>query len=343
MGCKPAFTDEEDAGEDECQRGTTVRCTGTDGCRGKRACEGSPARLEACICDAEPAAPDAAQKAELGAPCTRDRDCPQQAFCLQPAADQLFGGGPPHGVCVADCSGGEARCAEFANARCVGVAPEPLASGGPALCFESCQLGRASEPKCHDAPHVACAPLESDDSAAFCRPLCTRDEECASGACDPAHGVCVASAVLDPSFGQRCDPEAAPEPVADASAEPSPDAGAEPADAAVSDELASCAGACVQLNGAPSVCSRRCVFGTTDECAPASGGLRRGGCIFASRQGGIGDLGYCAELCDCSDDCIDASFVCDAFDDNDLESAFGRKGVCTDPALVTAHVLSCAD
>ena len=59
-------------------------------------------------------------------------------------------------------------------------------------------------------------------------------------------------------------------------------------------------------------------------------------------EGGIGDLGFCAELCDCDGDCIEPSFVCDAFEDVKLESAFARKGVCTDPALVIKHSLACA-
>jgi hypothetical protein len=78
------------------------------------------------------------------------------------------------------------------------------------------------------------------------------------------------------------------------------------------------------------------------ECAPASGGLRRGACGFATEGGAIGDLGYCGELCDCSDDCIEPTFVCDAFDDEVLERAFGRKGVCTARELVTTRTLDCA-
>jgi hypothetical protein len=62
----------------------------------------------------------------------------------------------------------------------------------------------------------------------------------------------------------------------------------------------------------------------------------------ASEGGGIADVGYCGELCDCDDDCIEPSFVCDAFDDENLERSFGRLGVCTDPALVTNRKLPCS-
>lgn len=103
-----------------------------------------------------------------------------------------------------------------------------------------------------------------------------------------------------------------------------------------------CDSECVTLNGSSSVCSRRCVFGDASECAPASGGLRRGACAFVTPGGSIGDLGYCAELCDCADDCIESGFTCNAFDDVTLERAFGRKGVCTPPEVTAKHPLVCA-
>ena len=57
--------------------------------------------------------------------------------------------------------------------------------------------------------------------------------------------------------------------------------------------------------------------------------------------GAIADVGYCAELCDCNADCIEPTFVCDTFDDEPLERAFGRKGVCTAPEFVAARELVC--
>jgi hypothetical protein len=106
---------------------------------------------------------------------------------------------------------------------------------------------------------------------------------------------------------------------------------------------ASCLGTCVALDQTESVCSRRCVFGDTNECAPASGGLRRGGCVYVTPDGGIGDLGFCGELCDCSGDCSDPTFVCDAFAAGDLATAFARQGVCTPPALVQNRAIACDD
>jgi hypothetical protein len=105
-----------------------------------------------------------------------------------------------------------------------------------------------------------------------------------------------------------------------------------------------CNGLCVQINQSQTaaVCSRLCVFGEAGECAPASGGLRRGGCLFKTPgAAGVGDLGYCGELCDCTGDCSEPSFVCDAFDDPTLERVFARKGVCTDSSLVVGRPLPC--
>jgi len=326
-----ACDDGEPSTQDSCRAGAVRACTGESGCAGRRTCRGTPARWGECECgDAaqSPApGPDAGTRQPLGAGCTRDGDCPAGAFCLDRNSDALFGGAPPDGVCVADCSEDEAACARFADAVCVAVAAaEGGSAAASALCFERCSLGREEQPKCAGGAHVACAPIEDSSGAgAFCRPLCANDDECGARECDPAYGVCVASAGDDRSFGLRCDPEL----------DPDADAGADASGAA------SCVGPCVQLNAAPSLCSRRCVFGEAGECAPASGGLRRGGCVFASEGGAIGDLGYCGELCDCNDDCIEPSFVCDAFEDESLEAAFGRLGVCTDPELVLTRALAC--
>jgi hypothetical protein len=324
----------------ECRAGATRLCTGPNGCGGTRACRGAPAHWGACECDAKTAPPPdagAAVRPRLGAACRRDADCPSHAFCLGTDSGALFGGAPPDGMCVADCSDDERACAQFEDAVCVSVgavdddADAGRSASAPALCFEGCRLGAAEQSKCHGRARVACAPIEdSPDAGSFCRPLCANDEECGARACDPAHGVCTDGVESDRTFGLRCEAEA------QAGVDSDADAGSDASAGAL------CAGLCVQLNAAPALCSRRCVFGAAGECAPASGGLRRGACVFASEGGGIGDVGYCGELCDCNDDCIEATFVCDAFEDKALESAFGHAGVCTDPALVLTHALKCA-
>ena len=325
-------TDPDEA--DRCELGQSRHCVDEAGCDGERRCGGSPRRFGACICEEPPPAQtDGGEKPALGGACVRDAQCPAPAFCLVAPSDALFGGAPPVGTCVAACERGRS-CERFARAVCVD------AGEGDDLCFESCTVGSSASAKCHERPHVACAPLpdasmpEQSDSTGYCRPLCAVDADCDAGrSCDPARGVCVADPVSDPEFGLRCQNAGAPDDDADAGA---------PGDAGTgsSGVVDSCTGLCVQLNETPEQCSRACVFGSADECGPASGGLRRGACVFVTPGGGISDLGYCAELCDCNDDCIEPTFVCDELDET-LRKVFGRGGVCTDPALVLARELAC--
>jgi hypothetical protein len=266
----------------------------------------------------------------IGDACEDDGDCTFPSFCLGPESVELFGGGAPEGTCVGRCDDSPEPCGAFENAVCVQASDvedrdDASASLETALCLESCEVGGGPEGECHAREHVACASLDGEGSSGFCRPLCSTDDECPV-ACDPRRGVCTHTPVVDPDFGLRC---------AQVSANGDSDGGTDPGDAST------CTGLCVEVNDAPSVCTRACSFGQSTECAPATFGQRRGGCLLAGEQGGIGDVAYCAELCDCSEDCIEPTFVCDAFDDEDLEAAFERKGVCIDPTLVVNRVVEC--
>lgn len=316
----------------DCVEGEARICTGAKDCQGEQTCQGNPSAFGPCLCDDD--APDAsAAKPAIGQACSGDHECPVEAFCLSADSALLFGGGAAHGTCVADCTRDASRCESFLNATCIQVSID--ASIPQALCFESCTLSGRNA-KCGKRPGLACTRQSVDSQTGYCRPLCTQDAQCAGGSCDPKHGVCVDHAVIDRNFGVRCS---APDDADGGSAGDGGNPDAHGDAAAPSREP--CAGQCVQLNGAPSLCSKQCVFGESSECAPSTGGRRRGGCIFASTGGGIGDLGYCAELCDCSDDCVDSTLVCDAFENRDLEAAFGRKGVCTDRSLIGARELAC--
>jgi hypothetical protein len=148
------------------------------------------------------------------------------------------------------------------------------------------------------------------------------------------------AASKDDTLGRRCgaEPDAGAGP--DSATDAPPDA---PDDAASADGGSAvwCSGLCVDLGDAASVCSHRCVFGDTAECAPVSGAARRGGCLYVTPGGTVGDLGYCAEVCDCNDQCSEPTSVCDAFGDATLEAAFGRKGVCTAPELALKGPIVC--
>jgi hypothetical protein len=231
----------------------------------------------------------------------------------------------------------------------VATASGPSDSSHRALCFEQCTLGASPNTKCHGTAHVACAPLEGNPSGyGFCRPVCASGADCGGSYCDPVRGICVSHPGPDRTFGRLCASDAAHSSSHDAGANAGLDAadtaralGDAGSDARTGAALTNCDDLCVEVNQLASTCSRRCVFGSTEECAPASGGLRRGACTFVTANGSIGDLGYCAELCDCKDDCVESMFECDAFDNPTLESSFGRKGVCTPPELVLGHPIAC--
>jgi hypothetical protein len=58
--------------------------------------------------------------------------------------------------------------------------------------------------------------------------------------------------------------------------------------------------------------------------------------VVISENGGpgIGDLGSCAQLCDCNADCKNPDMVCSAWPSAnaaDLQKVFGKKGICGDP------------
>ena len=233
---------------------------------------------------------------ELGAPCTSDSGCPRGAFCLGTDSSRLLGGGPPRGVCVADCTEDSTVCAEFRDASCVDVS-EPR---GPrvALCFETCSFGSPGATKCHDLDQVACEPT---DSSGFCRPLCSRHRDCPEDhRCAFDLGVCVpGSREGSRDLSSECDPEATGE---------------------------ECAGLCVDTGSELGLCSVRCRFGVGSECAttePADAA-----CLLVAPGGTVGDLGYCAPLCECDDDCPDQLASCVTFEDEALAAAFGSAGAC---------------
>jgi hypothetical protein len=335
-------------------------CAGDAGCAGEQLCDPATGEWGACLCRG--GGPDGGTDADagggprLGGECAADDECPAGAFCLRGDSHALFGGAPPTGTCVGTCDA-QTGCARFgAGAVCVQTDAPTGGDGGVSssgLCFEGCTVGKAGgtgTTKCHGREHNACAPVEGGAAGAgYCRPLCTTSGDCLTGVCDPKRSVCVASAPLEQGFGLVC---AAPpdggagDGGADAGDAGADDGGADaPADAAEGGAAPpACGGLCVGLGASSEVCTRRCRFGSTGECATQmTAGHRRGGCLFVTKGGGLGDLGYCGELCDCNRDCGEGSFVCDAFEDAALETAFGRKGVCTPTALVVGHPLPCAN
>lgn len=71
-----------------------------------------------------------------------------------------------------------------------------------------------------------------------------------------------------------------------------------------------------------------------------------GFCLPALQNGGVGDVGLCTKLCDCSADCANPDMKC--FGNPNAEAALGRKGICdiqraTDTPAITASIIdTCA-
>jgi hypothetical protein len=85
---------------------------------------------------------------------------------------------------------------------------------------------------------------------------------------------------------------------------------------------------CVELDGA-AFCSHRCWLGAASNCGGNGTDVPRGMCRFPEAADGlIGDTGFCSALCDSVDDCTHPDFVCELFEDAQLEALFESAGVC---------------
>lgn len=278
--------------DDVCEPDRLRSCQGVNDCVGTQRCTGE-ASSPWSACECLPPDTGEGDAAELGAPCASNEDCPEGAFCLREEGDALFGGGPPSGMCVANCGQSPEACATFSNAVCVEV-------DAAAYCFPSCTFGPSDVTKCGERTDLACEATTSDGDAGFCRPICTRDEQCSGRRCDRRRGVCSDASNVD-DFGLPCDPDA---------------------------EETGCSGVCVTLDDeAPGFCSHRCLYGDAEACNgdPTNPGL----CAFASPGGSLGDVGYCAELCDCSAECSHSEAQCDPFSSQATRDLLGKAGVCT--------------
>jgi len=297
-------------------------CRGADGCLGLVRCMGATAHNPVCECPPSEATEPEATQTELappapgpplvlGATCDADEDCPEQATCLKEGGHELFGGGPPRGICVAECTGSPEKCERFLDTVCVIGGEESKSSR--AYCFPSCSPGVQQSDKCGARTDLACERVSADSNAGFCRPFCTRNEECTPSFCDQRLGVCSTSASSDLDLGQPCSPNS---------------------------EQSGCSGVCLDLGGGFAVCSHRCSYGSTAPCTGS--GDAPGYCLFGAPGGSLGDVGYCAQVCDCNDTCGHPQAVCDAFTSNGVRDLLGASGVCA-PTDEGVTDLACTD
>lgn len=256
----------------------------------------------------------------VGEPCEKDSDCKSGLTCLKSSDTvPIIGGGPAAGYCTKECTpeGTDAGALQSAQALCSAVSPlasciRLSSSTLKAYCFSSCFPGQVPASfKCGARTDLACAPLAS--GVGFCSPLCSSDAECGSRICDLRSGYCQDAPSGSAPMGTPCGPGSALD-----------KAGGQ------------CAGTCVSVpkpgSSTPlSYCSGLCTLGgvgcgsrltSSNTIIPGAGVCA----LSPSSFSGAGDVGFCAQACDCDGDCLHPETVCAKFPGTALPGQ--RYGAC---------------
>lgn len=266
--------------------------------------------------------PDAGQPtANFGRPCERAEDCGVDLLCLTSASHTLSRGGPPGGLCTVACNQDPSICGMHAeDARCVNF-------GSTSYCLEVCDYGSTrpgafDAAKCHGRTDFACTPSwvstgqacssveeceigERCDGTCLrdvptCMPRCNSDTDCGGEYCDPRSGECVAGLPSGRRLAERCN---------------------------VSMEQDPCRGSCGMIERSEGGrCDEACTLGAYPSCGVVPEPPNVGCAIPVNEKAGFGDLGYCALLCDCSEDCPD-QMACVVAELDYLQ----RPGFCKSP------------
>ncbi|MBK6692888.1 MAG: hypothetical protein IPG50_11905 [Myxococcales bacterium] len=292
-------------------------CTAVDGCSSD----------DTAVSGAADAATDGAANApgdsaveggaakSLGAACKGDADCNAGLFCYN--AESGIDHWPASGMCAARCTDDKSCTALEPGAKCWSLATRDK------LCYAGCTLGgpvtgvtTALNPsKCGGRSDLGCY-KPTDNTDPFCAPSCNDDSACAAGEkCDLGRGFCSKTSTAnagDIGLGYKRD------------------GGTEIA----------CSTTYRRIDAPADVlyCSAPCVVGVLPACGWNGTGKANAGCIFAPTGGGAGDLGNCAELCDCDSDCR-APLRCREVDPQ-LANGYGRAGACGGTGPLVA---ACAD
>jgi hypothetical protein len=255
----------------------------------------------------------------LGSACINDAECGDGLTCALPNSGLFEGEGPAKGLCTVPCTSNQTCIDISASASCVGVG----GASNDAFCFEGCALGMPNLGvlKCHNRPEVACSPLVDQANnavGAACLPTCAQDADCSGGTfCSPSTGRCTSTRpAAGQALGSACDPAAVADP---------------------------CHGFCspTGLTGAGESigsCMELCSFGS--QCA-FSGATAAGACVLVLDPAeSIGDLGFCAQVCNCTTDCGASGYSCIDWGSANLRTAFGSNGFCFQAGMGDA-VLDC--
>lgn len=242
----------------------------------------------------------------IGAACTGAESCRVGFDCLAADSKLIGGKGPSAGICLARCVPEHDFCKDLdARSKC-----RVLNDGGTpanklddaAYCLPGCQMGTLANEldKCRGRSDSVCSESPAGSGAGYCLPACRSDVDCAGRFCDLGTGLCQDAAPAGTPIGSACTPGAT---------------------------TATCAGACIAHSLSYAECSGVCSYDTPG-CGQADTTFPlKYFCKLAPAAGsGLGDLGYCAKLCDCDMDCGRPDAVCEP--DEALTPKTGRVGSC---------------
>lgn len=232
----------------------------------------------------------------LGRACESDNDC-DGLHCVTQDGDEWYGS-PVGGYCTLECDGGGVAACEAAGGKCIpGYVAHPSVTEP---CLLTCPdereplSGEFDPALCHGRQELACT------TAGACRPQCHSDAECGSRSCSLDTGLCMDEPPTGLPIGSEC-------------VEQIPD---------------DCDGWCIK-----GICTADCTWGTARRpggCGSEPSGPQDAACVSRLVGGwettSWGDIGLCAQLCDCASDCRHPDLKCRQMDE--YPDVFGREGVC---------------
>lgn len=251
--------------------------------------------------------------AGIGHSCQSDAECASGLTCATASSALMAGEGPANGYCTKECT---------ADGDCQAVSSGALCApfGAKSYCLQGCTVGGATSvidpSKCFGRMESACAHVDVGKTA--CTPTCNTDADCGAGLfCDYRTGRCLTVKRTGLPVGSACDPTASSDP---------------------------CAGVCGGTGSSDPTkgrCTGFCTVGSISQLgvcgsSPTPGVPQDAACLVVSDpNGGIGDLGYCGQLCNCDNDCGSPDFVCIKLGNSTLESFLGKTGFCDLPTSGT--------
>jgi hypothetical protein len=225
--------------------------------------------------------------------------------CLSASSTRILGEGPSAGLCVASCATDASVCATIeAGSQCVTLDDNGTpsdTSDDAAFCLQGCTLGdpAPNDDKCRGRVDSVCSETVTASGIGYCRPACRSDVDCSPRHCDLRTGLCSDSVMTGDPIGSACNPDSS-----------------------------TCAGGCIPHGSTYAECSGVCSFMTPGCGQTESSGPPYDYFCFLDPAGtsGLGDLGYCAKVCDCDGQCGRSDAVCEPRPS--IATQTGRQGVC---------------